>query len=292
MTQYLATSTPLPRTEALQLSDVLEEASFPQAHAVSCHCSNEEDNLWTVSSYYHARPQQREFSDLFELFGLPPVMFSIAPVENRNWVEDSLKGLAPVKAGRFFVHGSHDRHKRPTSGTSIEINAATAFGTGHHETTTGCLLALDQILKRQKPRRVLDVGCGTGLLGIAAAKATRAHVIASDIDPVATAVTKTNANHNGVASLVKTATAAGVNHKRIYDNAPYDLIFANILAGPLVDLAPKIAPLARKRAPIILSGLTHSQEQWVRATWLEQHTILDSRIQLGNWTTLVLEKAK
>lgn len=292
MTQHLATSQPLPRLQALQLSNVLEEAVKPQAHAVSCHCTNEPDDLWTVTAYYHSIPAAADFAHLFELFAITPTAMSISEVEDRNWVEDSLKGLSPVNAGRFFVHGAHDRQKRPPSGISIEIDAATAFGTGHHETTTGCLIALDQIAKRTRLRNVLDVGCGTGLLGIAAAKATHARVVASDIDPVAAATTIANARLNHVAPHVKTLVAAGVDHHTIHQNAPYDLIFANILAGPLVKLAPKLAPLAKSNGHIILSGLTRTQEQWVEATWLQHKTTLTNRIRLGNWTTLVLEKTK
>ena len=192
---------------------------------------------------------------------------SIAPMPQQDWVRQSLEGLAPVTAGRFFLHGSHDRHRRRPGGISLEIDAGTAFGTGHHGTTEGCLLALDRILKRRTPRNILDVGCGTGVLAIAAAKATGRPALASDIDPEAVRVTLANAALNGVKPLIGSFVAAGLSHPRIAGGGPYDLIFANILARPLVALSTGLSRALAPGGDLILSGLTLEQMRWIEATY-------------------------
>ena len=154
----------------------------------------------------------------------------IASLPDTDWVAGSLQGLAPVAAGHLFLHGSHDRQRRRGGGISLEIDAGTAFGTGHHGTTEGCLVALDALLKRTRPRRILDLGCGTGVLAIAAVRALRAKALASDIDPEAVRVTRRNAVGNNVGPLVEAIAAPGLKHAGIAVCAPYDLIFANILA--------------------------------------------------------------
>ena len=191
----------------------------------------------------------------------------ITAVPNHDWVRQSLEGLPPVTAGRFFLHGSHDRCRRRAGGISLEIDAGTAFGTGHHGTTEGCLMALDHIIKKRRPRRILDVGCGTGVLAIAAARATRAKALASDIDPEAVRVTRHNARTNGVSPAIAAITAAGLNHPRLVATAPYDLIFANILARPLVSLAQGLSLILASGGALVLSGLTLDQCRWILAAY-------------------------
>jgi ribosomal protein L11 methyltransferase len=217
---------------------------------------------------------------------------TIASVPDVDWVRRSLEGLAPVAAGRFFLHGSHDRHVRRAGGISLEIDAGTAFGTGHHGTTAGCLLALDDILKRHHPARILDLGCGTGVLAIAAAQALKTKALATDIDAEATRVTMGNAKHNGVAPLINAATAAGLHHPIFKQHGPFDLIFANILARPLAHLAQGLSQILAPGGHLILSGLTVDQLRWIKACYVSRGLVPTRTIRNGNWIALVMRNPK
>ena len=225
------------------------------------------------------------------LEGLATEGLELAPLETRDWVAESQAALPPIRAGRFFVYGSHDAGKVPAGAIALHIEAAQAFGTGHHGTTRGCLLALDDLLKRgAAPKRILDVGCGTGVLAIAAAKTLRAPAIASDIDPLSVEITEENARLNGVESAVIAVTATGVNHFVLRKGAPYDLIFANILAKPLIELAPEIARLLRPGGQVILSGLLDRQAGAVTAAYRSAGLRSQRRRSLAGWATLVMQK--
>jgi len=288
MTQFILSSTGMAKDQALFLLNILDEAFYPEAHAVSCNCVDEPNDLWAVEAYYNDQPAPSDITPLLADTSLTLNDLSIKPLKERNWVEESLKGLSPVRAGRFYVHGSHDRHTCPKTTINIEIDAGTAFGTGHHGTTSACLLALSALAKSGSINTVLDVGCGTGVLAIAAARLLKKPVIASDIDPEAVRVAKLNARNNQVAPFVHTLTATGVEHRTIAHNAFYDLVFANILAKPLVALAPKIAPIISASGHVVLSGLTVDQERWVLAAWLARGLVVKQRYHLNNWSTLVL----
>ncbi|MEO7222935.1 MAG: 50S ribosomal protein L11 methyltransferase, partial [Devosia sp.] len=220
------------------------------------------------------------------------VDFTISPIDAEvNWVAKSLEGLQPVTAGGFYVYGSHSAEQVPPAGLiPLRIEAALAFGTGHHETTTGCLEAIELTLKHQRPRKMIDVGTGTGVLAIALAKRTHAPVLASDIDPIATQTTIENARDNGVGNLIRAVTAPGLDHATIARGAPYDLIVANILAGPLAALAPGIGRAAAPGATIILSGLLATQAAWVANAYRQQRIVLRQKLVRGDWATLILEK--
>ena len=283
--RFTLTIPDLAHDAAVAEADELEEDFRLDPMAITINETDEAKSLWEVVLYFGER---QEAEDAVVTLGLEGA--AIAPVPDRDWVRQSLEGLAPVIAGRFFLHGSHDRGKRRAGGISLEIDAGLAFGTGHHGTTEGCLLALDAILKRKSPRRILDVGCGTGVLAIAAAKASGRLAIASDIDPEAVRVTTANARLNGAGPLIRSVTAAGLKHKLIVTSAPYDLIFANILARPLVALAQKLAQALAPGGDLIVSGLTLEQMRWIEAAYVSRGLALSRRMTRGNWAALVFTR--
>ena len=197
-----------------------------------------------------------------------------------------------MRAGRFFVYGAHDAGQVPPGVIPMRIEAGLAFGTGHHETTALCLAALSDLAKRRRFERTLDLGCGTGLLAIGAAKLWRKKVIASDIDPVAVDVTRENARANGEAPFIRAVTADGLTHAAIRERAPYDLIVANILASPLTQLAPSIVRSLAKGGMLVLSGLLRGQENLVISFYTPHGLILRARHRDGPWSALVLERPK
>ncbi|HEX2760853.1 MAG TPA: 50S ribosomal protein L11 methyltransferase, partial [Rhizomicrobium sp.] len=188
---------------------------------------------------------------------------TVAPLPDQDWIRLSQEGLPPVRAGRFFVYGAHDAGTVPHGVIPMKIEAGLAFGTGHHETTALCLAALSDLARERAFRNVLDLGCGTGLLAIGAAKLWKRRVLASDIDPVAVEVTRDNARANGVGPLVAAVTADGLTSPVLANAAPYDLLIANILAGPLTQLAPAIQKALAPGAVLLLSGLLNNQEKLV-----------------------------
>ncbi|MEP7174791.1 MAG: 50S ribosomal protein L11 methyltransferase [Aestuariivirga sp.] len=251
--------------------------------AVTINETDEAKNLWETVAYFATDADAEEAQQFLQV---PSGIVSTLP--DTDWVKHSLEGLAPVVAGRFFLHGSHDRERRRQGGVPFEIDAGTAFGTGHHGTTAGCLLALDAILKRRRPERILDLGCGTGVLAIAAALAAKRKTLATDIDPEAVRVTHLNVKLNGVAPLLNGVTAPGLKHTRIAHGAPYDLIFANILARPLISLAQGLTSILPPGGDLILSGLTRDQVRWVLAAYRNRGLIPAQILFLGNWATLAL----
>nr|WP_281432929.1 50S ribosomal protein L11 methyltransferase [Aestuariivirga litoralis] len=267
------------------MMDKIENDFAIDALAVTINETDEAKALWETVAWFSSAEEAEDARAHFNLAGA-----AVAPVPDRDWVRESLAGLNPVVAGRFFLHGSHDRPSRRAGGISLEIDAGTAFGTGHHGTTWGCLEALDDILKRHRPARMLDLGTGTGVLGLAAAKALRSHVLATDIDPEAVRVAKLNAIHNGSGPWFKGLTAAGLHDAAIRKAAPYDLIFANILARPLAMLAPGIVSMLEPRGHLILSGLTVDQLRWIKAVYTARGLITRRVINSENWIALVMTK--
>jgi ribosomal protein L11 methyltransferase len=253
--------------------------------AVTINETDEANALWETVAWFETTALAEEAQSLLQK---PQAV--IADVPDLDWVKRSLEGLAPVAAGRFFLHGSHDRHVRRSGGVSLEIDAGTAFGTGHHGTTAGCLEALDDILKRSRPRRILDLGCGTGVLAIAAAQALKTKALGTDIDAEAVRVTMNNAALNGVKPLLRGQTAPGLHHASIKHSAPYDLIFANILARPLASLAPGLSTIVAPGGSLILSGLTIDQKRWITACYKNRGLIQGKIIRKENWLAIVMTK--
>lgn len=245
---------------------------------------------WQFTLYLSGRDDAGEIAALKEIATgtLPgrdgePV---IETLPDTDWVAKSLEGLPPVRAARFIVHGSHDRLKRRANEIGIEIEAGEAFGTGHHGTTAGCLIAIDHVARSRPIRSALDVGTGSGVLAIAIAKAAKARVLASDIDPVATRVARENVKLNGVAAYVTVVTAGDLKGALFEGAGPFDLIVANILAGPLVALAPSIRRHLAPGGTVILSGLIPDQRARILAAYRGLGLRLVRSSVLNDWLTL------
>jgi ribosomal protein L11 methyltransferase len=251
--------------------------------------SFEDGQGWRMETIAEAKPRAAEVRAALKPFG---VAATIVRLPQRNWVLESRKGLPPLKAGPFFIHGEHDRDKRPAKGIALEIDAGMAFGTGRHETTMGCLKALLRLKKTHKFKRILDVGTGTGILAFAAWHLFSQPVIAGDNDKDAVRVAKENAVINGLKKHVRIVSSDGYKAKAIRDRAPYDLITANILANPLIALAPALARNLARNGRAVLSGLMNDQAKDVLAAHRAVGLELDFRMRFGQWSVLVLKKAK
>jgi ribosomal protein L11 methyltransferase len=246
---------------------------------------------WVFEATCESDPDLDSFAELVRATLGGRIDFAVEKIDPAvNWVAKSLEGLRPVVAGGFFIHGSHEAGAVPAGAIPIRIDAAEAFGTGHHETTSGCLEAIDRLSKRFWFARPIDIGTGTGVLAIAMAKRLRVPVLATDIDPVAVRTTVENARDNGAGALVKTLQADGLASARIVQDAPYDLLVANILAAPLVTLAPGIGRIALPGAAIVLSGLLATQALRVQLAYARAGMVLTRKLIRGEWATLVLEK--
>eukprot|EP01037_Dinobryon_pediforme_P013758 gene13758-13875_t len=247
---------------------------------------------WMVEVYFDYAPDEAALRQLIAdaLGKAIAERLTFGSVEQKDWVAASLDGLVPVRVGRFVVHGAHDRAAVRSHEIGLEIPAALAFGTGHHGTTRGCLVMLDCILKQRRPRHVLDVGTGTGVLALAAAKALRSFVASGDIDPVSVEAALGNAALNGARPWLRPVTAVGVRHPALDRPRYYDLIFANILARPLRLLAPSIVAVASHDAELVLSGLLAGDVAGVLSAYAAQGFRLKKRIMLEGWATLLLAR--
>ena len=242
---------------------------------------------WEVAAYFDAAPEGAALALLAVAFAARP--FAVSELPEIDWVAKVKRELSPVEAGRFFVYGSHDADKVPEGAVALLIEAAMAFGTGHHGTTLGCLRALDRLDRAGiVGRNVADIGCGTAVLAMAAARIWPNPVIASDIDMVAVEVAEANVAVNDLTGRVICIEAAGFDHPRLHAAAPFDVIFANILKGPLISLAPDLAAHLAPGGRAILSGLLNSQADAVVAAYAAQGIDVESREEIGDWTTLVL----
>ena len=273
---------------AQAISDALEAAE-PALDAVTLF--EDGAGAWRVEAYSQDRADaEAAAATLRAGVGKPLANIVLDDLPDLNWVAMSQAALPPVIAGRFVVHGSHDRGRIPYGPRAILVDAGEAFGTAHHGTTLGCLLAIDRLERQGTVRRVLDLGCGSGVLAIAAARAMRAaQVIATDSDPIAVAVARANADANG-AGRIATACALGLDHPWLRHAAPFDLIIANILAGPLRRLAGDVAKSVRRGGSVILSGILNPEAAAVIAAYAAHGFVVVQHRRIGEWTTLTLRK--
>ena len=290
MTTWTAFSVAPGRRAGEALADALD-ALDPAPTGVGCFEIEGGAGLWEVGGYFDRPPDGAALAILAAAHGARD--FEISKLPDTDWVAQVRRDLPPVFAGRFVVHGGHDAETVPENLVGLRIEAAMAFGTGHHETTVGCLLALDELARRApRPRRVADVGCGTAVLAMAAAKVWRRPAVATDIDPTAVAVARANVSINGVPGEVRVARAAGFRTEALRRGPRFDLVFANILARPLRRLAPDMAARTRPGGRVVLSGILTRQAAGVAQHYRGWGYTLERRIALGQWTTLVMRKEK
>ncbi len=273
---------------ARRIADLLAESLDPTDSA--CAAFEQPDGRWQVDVHFHKRPDEKSLRAIIAMAGGDKLAraMSVQKVAPRNWVKESLIGLRPVTAGRFVVHGAHDRDRVPAHCLGLEIEAATAFGTGHHGTTRGCLLALDYLARNHRPRHILDLGTGSGILAIAAAKLFRVPVLATDIDARSVAVARDNARLNGVGAFVTAIHAADLHAPEIARRAPFDLVMSNILLRPLQRLA---APMARQLVPnarVVLSGVLKNQANAALSAYRSQGLMFERSFPLDGWFTPLL----
>jgi len=274
--------------DAETLATLISETLDP-APAVS---TTEKPGGWLIEVYFDQEPDQAALQAIVESHPTAAMLgnLELEAMPDEDWVALTQRGLHPVVARRFFIHGSHDRARARGKRDRIEIDAAQAFGTAHHGTTRGCLMMLDSITRAHRVTKALDLGTGTGILAIAAAKALRAPVLATDIDPVAVRVARENIALNGESRRITAMRATGLNHPGIRSRAPFDLVMANILSGPLIGLASAIRSIAAPRGHLILSGILDGQAAQVRAAYRAQGFIDEAQISVEQWTTLHLRR--
>jgi ribosomal protein L11 methyltransferase len=265
---------------AIDADPVLEAATYAILE------EDEARGVWRIDAYPTSDEEAEALTGL--LAGHSALQVATQALADADWLALALSGLPPVRAGRFFVFGAHDRGRIPANAVGLRIEAGAAFGTGHHGTTLGCLVAYDAALKARRFPKVLDVGTGTGVLGIAAARTGSRIVVGTDIDPVSVRIARENAllNHARAAFV----RADGLTNRAVARTAPYDLVFANILARPLVRLAPSIRGALKPGGTAILSGLLRSQQRQVSAAYLSRGFRLKRRHLRDAWATLVLER--
>ena len=280
----------LARTVAGALQNLIDPP--PEALSVFEADGSETSGPWRITAYYHVAP---------ELEGLRQTLQQIVDAEiptprldavpDLNWVALSQAALPAVRAGRFWIFGAHDRHKVPQGPGAILIEAGEAFGTAHHATTYGCLLAIDRLTRAQRFRDVLDLGCGTGVLAIAVARAQpQAHILASDIDASSVDVARGNIAINRSGGRIRAVCAEGLEHRALRGRGRYDLLIANILAAPLILLAKDIARSVRQGGVVVLSGLLTPQAHELVANYRAARFMVQDHIRFAGWSTLVLRR--
>jgi ribosomal protein L11 methyltransferase len=270
--------------------DILSDEFGEEDYAIATTEVDEKRNIWEASVYLMFDEEdmirERVASALGGQFPDSPIEREVIP--DVDWIAKSLEGLKPVRAGRFIVHGSHDRDKIRANDIAIEIDAGQAFGTGHHGTTAGCLEVIDKVLRARPVRNALDLGTGSGVLAIAVRKVRKIPVLATDIDPVAVRVARENVRRNGIAAGVRVETAPGFHSQAFREEGPFDLIIANILARPLMKMAPELEHHLTPGGSVILSGILAEQRWKVLAAYKGAGMRHLSTIWRNGWVTMHL----
>jgi ribosomal protein L11 methyltransferase len=288
MPTFTALTTLMGQDKAEALGAALENL-FPEPIGVGVYEIEDGSGLREVACYFVDPPDDLGLALLAKAHGAKP--FVVSELPETDWVAKVRRELTPVVAGRFFVYGSHDADKVPADCQPLLIEAAMAFGTGHHGTTLGCLRALDRLASSGfQGQRVVDIGCGTAVLAMAAACIWPGEVLASDIDAVAVEVAEANVKANQLQGRVRCLEAVGFEYDALKNAAPFDLVFANILKGPLIALAPDMAQYTQAQGKIILSGILNEQADEVAQVYAENGMELAHREEIGEWTTLTLQR--
>lgn len=288
MPTFTAITTLTGKTPAEALGEAVETLT-PEPEGVGVFEIEDGSGLWEVACYFTEKPDHAGLALLAAVHGAKP--FAISELPETDWVAKVKRELSPVVAGRFFVYGSHDADKVPEGVEALLIEAAMAFGTGHHGTTQGCLLALDRLATDGfVGRNVADIGCGTAVLAMAAARIWPGVIMASDLDQIAVETAAANVTANDLEGRIECFEAAGFEHPRHAAAAPYDLVFANILKGPLIELAPDMAAHIGAGGYAVLSGILNPQADETVAAYLANGFEVAARNELGEWTTLVMKK--
>lgn len=285
-----------------QAVEAFEVALEPHCEAFLCFLIEDggpQHGLWQVDAYSPGKPDMAALTTALAVaaaaVGIAEPELTIEHEAARNWLAENLQTFPPIRAGRYFVHGSHFEGRVPHGSIGLLVDAATAFGSGEHQSTYGCLMALNDLAKRGEPLRIghgraLDMGCGSGILALAMARTWKVPVVATDIDEESVRVTRFNARRNGVDDLMTCFPGDGFKTGRVWHDAPYDVVCANILARPLCSMARDLAASVAPGGRVVLAGLLTRQEQMVLSAYRTQGLVLDRRYRLAPWSTLVLRK--
>ncbi|MCP5071862.1 MAG: 50S ribosomal protein L11 methyltransferase [Rhodobacteraceae bacterium] len=288
MPTFTALTTLSEKTHAQALADAIEELE-PEPTGVGVFEVEDGSGTFEVGSYFTEHPDEIGLALLAAVHGAKP--FAVSELPETDWVAAVKRELSPITAGRFFLYGSHDADKVPADCVPLLIEAAMAFGTGHHGTTRGCLTSLDDLANSGfVGRNVVDIGCGTAVLAMAAAKIWPEVVLASDIDKVATDTALANIRCNDLDGQIDVVTCAGFDHDRLREKAPFDLILANILKGPLIALAPEMAASCAPGGYVILSGILNEQADDISETYVGQGFTQNDHLIVGEWSTIRFQK--
>ncbi|MCT6870504.1 MAG: 50S ribosomal protein L11 methyltransferase [Bartonella sp.] len=277
------------KAKAEELYQKMDAAFEDDAYPLAITEIDEAKAIYEVSLYVEEDEKAVVQARLAQILGVNQDEIEIEVLPDIDWVQHSLEGLNPVRAGRFFIHGSHDRDKVMPNDLAIEIEAGQAFGTGHHGTTVGCLELLAEVMANEKPQNALDLGTGSGILAIGMALIAPIRILATDIDPIAINVAKENFALNGVSDTITAITATGLDDDEITSRAPFDLIVANILANPLIELAPQMVPAKAKNGSIVLSGILEEQHDRVVKAYQDQGAKYIKTLHHEGWVAIHLK---